>query len=150
MAKNYCVCVLFNRNLTKTLLIQKAQGKMFAGMFNGLGGKLEQNETPQEACIREVFEESNETIKLTNPFHLGTIYYPHAEPITLHAFYDVIDEVQLVQNNEGIEHWKPVEFLLDFNNDLVVGSGNLAYFCRLAIDTHLKQQKEFAQVLAKN
>ena len=59
MEKNYCVCILFNKDLTKTLLIQKAEGKLFAGMFNGLGGKLEQGETPKEACVREIFEESN-------------------------------------------------------------------------------------------
>ena len=135
MEKNYCVCILFNKDLTKTLLIKKAEGKLFAGMFNGLGGKLEQGETPEEACIREIFEESNEKIKLTNPFHLATLTFPHKQVINLHAFYDVIDEVELGENREGEAHWKPVEFLLDFKNQLVVGYGNLAYLCKLALIT---------------
>ena len=135
MAKNYCVCILLNKDLTKTLLIQKAQGKLFAGMFNGLGGKLELNETPKEACIREIFEESNGKIKLKNPVHLASITFPHEEPINLHTFYDIIDEVDLGENAEGKAHWKPVEFLLDFNNELLVGYGNLPYFCKLALNT---------------
>ncbi|MGD9901637.1 MAG: NUDIX domain-containing protein [Spirochaetales bacterium] len=137
MAKNYCVCILFNKDLTKTLLIKKAEGKLFAGMFNGLGGKLELNESAKDACIREIWEESNEKINLTDPYHLATIFFPNknTEPITLHAFYDIIDEVDLGTNREGEAHWKPVEFLLDFNNKSLVGYGNLPYFCRLALTT---------------
>jgi len=139
MAKNYCVCILLNKDLTKTLLIQKAQGKLFAGMFNGLGGKLELNETPKDACIREIWEESSELITLTNPVHLATIYFPHNEPITLHAFYDVIDEVVLPENREGVAYWLPTEFLLDFNNKNIVGYGNLSYFCNMAL-LHYKNE----------
>lgn len=54
MAKNYCVCILFNKDLTKTLLIKKAEGKLFAGMFNGLGGKLEQGKH-QKRLVLERF-----------------------------------------------------------------------------------------------
>ena len=138
MTKNYCVCILLNKDLTKTLLIKKAEGKLFAGMFNGLGGKLEQGETPKDACIREIFEESNGQIALVNPTHLTTFHFPHEEPIYLHAFYDVIDEVQLGENTEGEAHWKPTEFSLDFNNELLVGYGNLQYLCKLALITQNK------------
>jgi|LGOV01.1.fsa_nt_gb 8-oxo-dGTP diphosphatase len=133
MAKKYCVCILFNKELTKTLLIEKAEGKLFAGMFNGLGGKLEPNETAKESCIREIWEESSELITLTDPTHLATIHFPHEEPITLHAFYDVIDEITLPTNREGVAHWLPIDFLLDFNNNNIVGYGNLPYFCKLAL-----------------
>lgn len=136
MAKNYCVIILFNKDLTKTLLIQKAEGKLFAGMYNGLGGKLEVGETPKQAVIREVWEESNESISLTDPKHLATIMFPHNEPITLHAFYDIIDQIEPWQNREGVAEWKPVEFLLDFENDKLVGYGNLPYFCKLAMTIH--------------
>lgn len=140
MAKNYCVCILFNKDLTKTLLIEKAKGKLFEGMYNGLGGKLEVGESAKEACVREVFEESSERIKLNNPVHIATIHFPYLElveeireDVNLHCFYDVIDEVILPENREGKAHWMPVEFLLQFPNDKVVGYGNLAYFCNLAL-----------------
>ncbi len=133
MTKNYCVCILFNKDLTKTLLIQKAEGKWFAGMYNGLGGKLEEGETAKEACIREVWEESNELITLKNPFQLATLTFPHEVTIHLHAFYDIIDEVALPANREGVAYWLPTEFLLDFKNENIVGYGNLTYFCNMAL-----------------
>ena len=134
--KNYCVCILFNKDLTKTLLIKKAEGKLFAGMYNGLGGKLEAGETAKEACIREIWEESNQKITLTNPTHVVTFNFTNNEEINLHAFYDVIDEIKLEDNREGQAQWLPVEFLLDFNNNKLVGYGNLPYMCRLALNIH--------------
>lgn len=133
MAKNYCVCLLFNKDLSKTLLIKKAKGKLFEDQFNGLGGKLEKDETPIQACIREVYEESSGKISLKEPTHLSTIIFPHQEHITLHTFYDVIDEVTLPDAPEGSYHWMPVEFLLDFENEQIVGYGNLSYFCKLSL-----------------
>ena len=133
--KNYTICLLFNKDLSKTLLIKKIQGKLFGGRYNSLGGKIEMGETPSQGCIREVFEESNELIKLTNPKHIATLVFPLENPIHLHAFYDVINEVQISNNREGEPQWLPVEFLLDFNNENVVGNGNMAYFCRLALLT---------------
>ena len=138
MAKNYTICILLNKDLSKTLLIKKVSGKLYGGRFNSLGGKIEEGETPTQACIREVFEESDELIKLTNPKHMATLTFPFENPIHLHAFYDVISEVQIPQNREGTPEWLPIEFLLDFNNDSVVGDGNLAYFCRLALLTEKK------------
>lgn len=135
MAKNYTICILLNKDLSKTLLIKKAEAKLFGGKYNGLGGKIEAGETPAQACVREVFEESNELITLKNPTHMATLTFPYENPIYLHAFYDVIDEVQIPQNREGTPQWLPVEFLLDFNNESVVGNGNMAYFCRLALLT---------------
>lgn len=130
--KNYCVCILLNKELTKTLLIKKAQGKWFGGMYNGLGGKLEPGETPKDACIREIWEESNGKIALKNPFHLATLTFPREVVINLHAFYEIVDEVELDKNVEGETEWHPVSFLADFDNDRIVGDGNLAYFYRLA------------------
>lgn len=136
MAKNYCVCILLDKTLSKTLLIKKAEGKLFGGMYNGLGGKIEKNETAKEACIREVYEESNEIIKLKDPKYLLTLHFPPLEineEIDLHCFYDVIDEITIKENREGKAYWKETSFLLDFENENIVGYGNLAYFCRLAI-----------------
>lgn len=135
MKKNYTICILFNKDLTKTLLIKKAQGKLYGGRYNALGGKIEPSETLSEACIREVYEESENLIKLSNPKHIATLTFPYETPIYLHAFYDVVDEVEIPNNREGTPQWLPVNFLLDFNNNSLVGDGNLAYFCRLALLT---------------
>lgn len=136
MAKNYTICILFNKELTKTLLIKKVSGKLYGNRYNSLGGKIEEGETLTQACVREVFEESENLIKLENPKHIATLTFPYETPINLHTFYDVVNEVQIPENREGTPEWVPVEFLLDFNNEQVVGNGNLSYFCRLALLTH--------------
>ncbi|MGI5842439.1 MAG: NUDIX domain-containing protein [Christensenellales bacterium] len=135
MAKNYTICILFNKELTKTLLIKKIDGKLYGGRYNSLGGKVEPGESLKEACIREVWEESDNLISLADPKHIATLTFPYENPIHLHAFYDVIDQIELPDNREGTPQWVELKFLLDFNNEAVVGNGNLAYFCRLALST---------------
>jgi len=44
------------------------------GKWIGLGGKIEPNESPEEAVKREVFEESG--LKIKNPILKGIITYP--------------------------------------------------------------------------
>ena len=47
----------------------KKQHDMHAGKWNGLGGKLEPGETPEECAVREVHEESG--LRIWRPFCLG-------------------------------------------------------------------------------
>ena len=48
--------LLFLRKENKILLARKKKGFGF-GKWNGIGGKLEQGETPEQAMIRETEEE---------------------------------------------------------------------------------------------
>ncbi|MAI88720.1 MAG: DNA mismatch repair protein MutT, partial [Candidatus Marinimicrobia bacterium] len=60
----------------KTLMLHrvKKENDMHEGKWNGLGGKLEAGESPEECVIREVYEESGLTIK--NPKLKGIITFP--------------------------------------------------------------------------
>lgn len=52
----------------RLLLQKKSKGLFGADKWNGVGGKLKQNETPEEGAKREVFEETG--LKILNPeFH---------------------------------------------------------------------------------
>ena len=52
----------------------KKENDMHAGKWNGLGGKLENGETPEECAIREIYEESGLWVK---DLHLkGIITFP--------------------------------------------------------------------------
>lgn len=62
--KYYCLGFLFSRSLDWVLLIEKKRPKWQAGKFNGVGGKIEPNETKQEAMIREFQEEAG--LKITD------------------------------------------------------------------------------------
>lgn len=52
----------------------KRENDMHKGKWNGLGGKLEPGETPEECVIREVKEECGLTVK--NPFLKGLLTFP--------------------------------------------------------------------------
>lgn len=54
--KKYTVVLLFNEDLSKILLQTKAS-TAFAGMLNGVGGKVEPDESPMQGALREMTEE---------------------------------------------------------------------------------------------
>lgn len=60
----------------KTLMLHriKKENDMHEGKWNGLGGKIDEGETPEECVIREVKEESGITIK--NPVMKGILTFP--------------------------------------------------------------------------
>ena len=62
--KYYSCGLIFNEDNTQVLLIRKNRPQWQAGMFNGIGGKVEENESALECMIRESHEET--TIKDEN------------------------------------------------------------------------------------
>ena len=54
----YVVGLLFNESLTWVLLIRKNKPAWQAGKLNGVGGKVEDGETPAQAMEREFMEEA--------------------------------------------------------------------------------------------
>jgi 8-oxo-dGTP diphosphatase len=106
------------RKDSHTLMIHrvKKENDMHAGKWNGLGGKLEPSETPEECAIREIWEESGLQVK-----HLilkGIITFPtFDDQEDWYTFIFVIDEFegQLIDSPEGYLKWIPDEELLDLN-----------------------------------
>ena len=58
MTKQYVNCIIFDNRLRKVVLIKKNRPDWQKGLWNGVGGKIEANETPKEAVVREVKEET--------------------------------------------------------------------------------------------
>lgn len=54
----YTVIVLLNGDGSKVLLTKKDR-TAFAGMLNGVGGKIERGESPEEGAYREIREETS-------------------------------------------------------------------------------------------
>ena len=72
--KHYVLGFRFSRNQEYVTLIRKKTPTWQAGLLNGVGGKIEGNETPKEAMIREFHEEAGviipewePLIKITGP-----------------------------------------------------------------------------------
>lgn len=56
--RNYVLGFMIDEINNKILLIKKNRPAFQAGKLNGIGGKIEENELPIEALVREVSEET--------------------------------------------------------------------------------------------
>jgi len=102
----------------KTLMIHriKRENDMHQGKWNGLGGKFEPGETPEECARREIFEESG--LRAKNPTLRGFLTFPgFANDEDWYAFVFVVNEFvgELVDSNEGVLRWIDDNKLLDLN-----------------------------------
>lgn len=101
-----------------TLMVHRVKKKndMHAGKWNGLGGKLEPGETPEECAIREIWEESGLMVK--NLILKGFLTFPAFDgQEDWYTFLFVIDDFdgQLIDSPEGRLQWVPDSELLDLN-----------------------------------
>jgi 8-oxo-dGTP diphosphatase len=102
----------------QTLMLHRVKKKndMHQGKWNGLGGKLDPGESPEECAIREVEEESG--LRCRNPRLRGIITFPAFDEIddwytflfTMHDF-----EGDLIDSAEGVLQWIDNNALLDLN-----------------------------------
>jgi len=58
VAKQYVVGLMFTENFEKVLLVCKKSPAWQVDHYNGVGGKVEPDEDPQEAMVREFKEET--------------------------------------------------------------------------------------------
>jgi 8-oxo-dGTP diphosphatase len=56
--KKYVVGFMFSTDLQFVALIRKNRPEWQAGKLNGIGGKIEEDESPRDAMIREFYEET--------------------------------------------------------------------------------------------
>ncbi|MCI8394574.1 MAG: NUDIX domain-containing protein [Bacilli bacterium] len=142
MNKNYVVIMLFNKNKDKLLLVKRNK-KPYKDCWNGIGGKIEENETPLEAAKRECIEETN--IALENPKLLVTYVYPESNIMNsntnLNVIYDFVQEVAVKDNYEGHYEWKDINFVMDTYNQEIAGLSNLNQFVKEIFD--LENIKKF-------
>jgi 8-oxo-dGTP diphosphatase len=92
-----------------TLMIHriKRANDIHAGKWNGLGGKLEPGESPEESIIREVREESG--LEMVNPHLRGLLMFPAFKGLDWYVFVFTATEFsgELHENEEGFLQWIP-------------------------------------------
>jgi 8-oxo-dGTP diphosphatase len=106
------------RKAGETLMVHriKKENDMHQGKWNGLGGKIEPGETPEECVIREVYEESGLVVR--NPMLKGLITFPgFNQDEDWYTFLFVITDFkgELIDSPEGDLQWIPDEELLQLN-----------------------------------
>lgn len=112
------LCYVIDKKQNKTLMIHrvKKENDYHEGKWNGLGGKLEKTESPEDCVIREVKEESGLTI--TSPRMHGFITFPLFDG--KHDWYVFIFTAEnfsgaLIDSSEGILEWIPNDKVTSLN-----------------------------------
>lgn len=95
--------------------VKKAQD-MHRGKWNGLGGKFEAGETPEECAVREIREESG--LEVSGLTLKGILTFPgFANDEDWYAFVFVAQAIGIttIESNEGYLKWVPRDELLHLN-----------------------------------
>lgn len=100
-----------------TLMVHriKKANDIHEGKWNGLGGKLEPGETPEECVVREVYEESGLSIR--DPRLCGLLMFPKFKGNDWYVFVFTAAEFsgELIESPEGRLAWIPDEELTHLN-----------------------------------
>ena len=130
--------VVFSKKLDRVLFCIRAK-EPYKGLYNFVGGKVEDGETNDEAAYRELFEEtgiSNQDIELDHFMDLN--YYKYDK--NLQVYYGVLKhDVNLVEEKNKLEWVSVNEKLLD--NSKFAGNYNIPHIIR-QIKVYLKNGTE--------
>jgi len=90
-----------------TLMVyrNKKPNDIHEGKWNGLGGKFEAGETPEECVIREIHEESG--LIIHDPKLCGLLMFPHFKGDDWYVFVFLANEFEgeLIDSPEGKLEW---------------------------------------------
>ena len=119
--------VVFDADLKKVLFCIRAK-EPYKGLYNFVGGKVEENETNDEAAYRELYEEtgiSNKDIELDHFMDLNYFKYEN----NIQVYYGILKhEVTLVEEKNKLEWVTISEELLD--NSKFGGNYNIPHIIR--------------------
>ena len=110
------LCYVRKDNQTLMLFRNKKENDYHEGKWNGLGGKFENGESPEDCAIRELKEETGLSIK--NPILKGFITFPNFDGVDdWYVFVFIINEFsgELINSPEGHLEWIDNDKLPDLN-----------------------------------
>ncbi|AZU64711.1 NUDIX hydrolase [Neobacillus mesonae] len=118
----YTIC--FIKKNGELLLINRRKSPNM-GKWNGVGGKIEKDESPYQGVMREVLEETG--LELDEVVHAGNVIWKSDMEVSgMYVFLaDLLKDVHLptpLKMDEGILDWKPLEWILHPDNGGVVSN----------------------------
>ncbi|MBS4175129.1 8-oxo-dGTP diphosphatase [Bacillus sp. FJAT-49736] len=126
MEYQYTIC--FIKRGEQILLLNREKSP-WMGIWNGVGGKIEENEYPMESALREVKEETG--MELQSIDYKGVVsWFVDGKCVGgMHAFIaeipDTYEYYTPIKAEEGILDWKDLSWILHPDN---AGLANLSYF----------------------
>ena len=116
------LCYLKRDGNTLMVYRNKKPNDIHQGKWNGLGGKFEAGETPEECVTREVWEESGLSIR--DPKLCGLLMFPKFKGNDWYVFVFTADYFTgelLGDSPEGKLEWIPDEKVLEYEGDEMRG-----------------------------
>lgn len=111
------VTLCFVKKENKILMINRNKPP-FMGMWNALGGHKEENESPMECAIREIFEESNIIVDNASLISISTWNYDDDE---IYVYISNLPSSFNIDNypvkiDEGIIDFKDIDWIINPKN----------------------------------
>lgn len=135
--KKLNLIVVFDKKMDKALFCIRAK-EPYKGMYNFVGGKVEEGEENDEAAYRELFEEtgiSSKDIKLDHFMDLNYFKYEN----NIQVYYGILEKnVKLVEEKNKLE-WLTINDEL-LNIKKFAGNYNIAHIIE-QIKVYLKNEK---------
>jgi 8-oxo-dGTP diphosphatase len=109
------LCYIKRDGCTLMVYRNKKINDIHQGKWNGLGGKFEPGETPEECVVREVLEESG--LSIQDPKLCGLLMFPKFKGNDWYVFVFTASQFsgELIDSPEGQLEWIPDEKILDLN-----------------------------------
>ena len=121
--KKYNMIVVFNKELSKVLMCKRTK-EPYKGMYNLVGGKIENEDNYSEA-YRELKEETNISKNDIELIHFMDLTYITCNK-SLEVYYGVLNkEVTLIEEVNKLE-WVDINDNF-FNIDKYAGEGNIGH-----------------------
>jgi 8-oxo-dGTP diphosphatase len=139
--KKYSLGFIFNSSYTHVLLIHKNNPDWQRGKINGIGGKIEEDESAIKCIIRETMEETGIKTEEKDWIHYGQIV--NGDKSTSQLFYCLYTGSQsdaATQEDEEIE-W----FVVDRLPKNIMS--NLSWLIPLALDKHLNGEVDHIELI---
>lgn len=130
--RNYVLAFMVNATKNQILLIKKKRPAFQAGKMNGIGGKIEGDETPVEAIIREVEEETGLKTTEYEWANFGEMRLPDGGKV--HLFKTFRDDLE---NALSMTDEEVVVMDIDYNVLKPLVMPNLIWLIDVAMDNTL-------------
>ena len=82
--KKYVTGFLFSQDTNQIVLIKKINPQWQRGLFNGIGGKVEANETSIDAMVRECAEETGVITQPVDWQYFANVFRPNGYDVDLY------------------------------------------------------------------
>ncbi|MCR5146145.1 MAG: NUDIX hydrolase [Clostridia bacterium] len=140
--REFNLIVIFNKPMNKSLFCIRAKDP-YKGLYNFVGGKVEESESNDDAAYRELFEEtgiSKDDIKLDHFMDIAYFKYGN----NLQVYYGILEkDVTLVEEKNKLE-WVSIDDESVLLDNKFAGNYNIPHIIR-----QIKQYIEYGTDIRK-